>query len=1160
MKSLNYLIVLIVWGMSVSIEGQWDNFPEDVKSRKYYKRAEWFFKQRAAPYDTINVTKLNAEYKTEKAKAILNTEELKNDWQPLGPKGIISYFPAHWGVSSGRCRGIDVHPTNPDIVYLGAASGGLWKTTNGGETWNNVSSTFTTNTFGAIAVDPIDPNTVYAGTGESFYGFTPSIYYGDGVYKTTDAGSTWRQIAPELGDYTHTGDIVVNPHDNNFVYLALTNANYNLGALNNTGVWISTNKGNTWINTLAASNAFDIAAHPTDPNKVYVSVGGADPASGFYVSSDKGLTWIRSSSGLPASNLIGRMHISLCTSTPEVIYSIIFNAGLTSAYKTTNGGTTWTKCNQNNPLAGYHASLDWYDQGRYDLCISVDPANPNYVLAGNVELHKMTDGKTFSIERIPGSNNVWGSPVHCDYHRILFAPSNNKIVYIISDGGIFRSSDGGLSWNHKNNGIATIQFYCLASHPTDRNMLIGGAQDNGNFRTLNGGATNWELSLTGDGMINFYDYANPDIVYSSIQYGAIYKSLNGGNFNSFHGISPNYDTGDESFWTAPFFMHPVNPNVLYVASKKLHKSTNAGITWQITSGTFPTSINAMAQNQKFPEVMILTAGGNNYSSNPVIAVSTDEGINWNSVNANIPDAPRFVPSVKTDPNNRNTLYVVRCGFNSGKIYKTTNLGADWINISGDLPNIPHNDLIIDPKIPGTMYAANDFGVYLTSNGGINWNRMGNGMPIVPVLVLNYVEYGTVRLLRAGTYGLSAFEYELPDANFAFINMVKPYEGSTLVNGSRIELSWFSNLVDNVNIYYSKDNKLTWHQIVSNYSANQNSYPWLVPLGTSDNCFIKIEDSQNPQNTEINTLPFRIIDLMATGLQYPTNNMINFDHEPAKFEWQNVLGTQNYTLRVATDSALSNIVCLDSLVETNTYEMSGLEGYHKYYWSVSTRNELIPEILSGTNMFRTMMSKPELIFPEHNAIEVPLNVTVKWSGIYGAEKYHLHVAKSIFFGASQTIVNDSNIVSTEYNLNNLQSNKFYFWKVRALNSVSVSNFSTVNKFTTATIIDVDDENLKLPTKFELMANYPNPFNPTTNINFGIPEAATVNITIFDQLGNLIWKLSNNYNSPGYYKLTWNGLNMHGQSVSSGIYYYRIEAKSIVNFGNNFIKSSKMILMK
>ncbi len=1159
MKSFCFFIIFLL-GTSISVFGQWENVADNVKSRKYFKRAEWFYKQRAAPYDTICVTQLNSEYKTEKEKALFSTEKVRNSWQQLGPKGIISYFPAHWGVSSGRCRGIDVHPYNPDIVYLGTASGGLWKTTNGGDSWNSISSSFTTNTFGAIAIDPIDPNTVYAGTGESFHGFAPTIYYGDGIYKTTDAGLTWTQIAPELGDYTHTGDIVVNPHDNNFVYVALTNANYNLGTLNNTGVWTSTDKGNSWRNTLAATSSFDIAVHPTDPNKVYAAVGGANATAGFYVSSDKGLTWVKSSSGLPSSSSIGRMHISLCTSTPLVIYSIIFGGSGSSAYKTTNGGSTWSRCSENNPLAGYHASLNWYDQGGYDLCIAVDPQNPNYVFAGNVELHKMTDGTTFTVERIQGSNDVWGSPVHCDYHRILFSPSNNKTVYIVSDGGIFKSTDGGNNWEHKNNGIATIQFYGLASHPTNRNILIGGAQDNGNFRTLNGGITNWELCTTGDGMINFYDYTNPNTVYSSIQYGSILKSFNGGAFNSFFSIAPNYAADENPFWTAPFFMHPTNNNILYVASRKLRKSINAGQTWEIISESFPQAINTMAQNKNFPEVMILAAAGNSYIANPVVAVSTDEGVNWTRVHTNIPDAPRFVPSVKTDPFDRNTVYVVRSGFNSGKVYKSTDLGITWTNISGDLPNIPHNELIIDPKIPGSMYVANDFGVYQTSNGGLNWTRMGNNMPIVPVLVLDYAEYGTTRLLRAGTYGLSAFEYELPESELAFINMVEPYGGATIVNGSRAKISWFSNNIQSFNIYYSKDNKQNWHLIESNYSSSLNNYNWLVPLGTTDSCFIKLEDASNSQLFITNVEPIKITNLESTNLISPTNNSVNYDHEPARFEWGKTNGTQYYSLKIATDSAFTNIVYLDSLIENNTVEVNLLQGYQNYYWSVSTRNELIPEIFSSIYKFKTMMSKPMLVYPEHEAVNIPLNVNLKWNNVNGAEKYHLQVAKSIFFGASQTFVNDSNIVSNEYPLNGLQNNKFYYWKVRAVNSESASKYSTINKFKTTDITGITDNNLEIPTTFELLANYPNPFNPSTNIKFGIPEASVVSITIYDQLGNLITKLNGNYSNGGYYNITWNGLNNNGNIVSSGIYYYRIEAKSISENKNIFIKSSKMVLLK
>lgn len=1135
---------------------KWDEAPESVKSRKYFKRAEWFFRSRSVPFDTICVTKLNSEYRKEKAKK--TTEVFNNQWQPIGPIGIISHFPSHWGVSSGRVRGIDVHPTNPNIVYIGAASGGLWKTTNGGESWTSISENFSTNTFGAIAIDPVNPSTVYAGTGEALFGLSPTIYYGDGIYKSTDAGLSWMKIASEMGDYTHIGDIVVNPHNNNLVFAALSNANSNLGPLSNTGVWRSSNGGLTWSKTLSTSSVYDLEVHPTDPGIVYAAVGGSDSQSGFYISTDQGLTWVKSSNGLPSSSNIARIQISLCKTNPLIIYSVIFS-GTSTAYKSTNGGVSWSQCATDNPLGGYHASLDWYDQGRYDLCIAVNPDNPDFVLVGNVELHRMTDGNRFSVFRIPNTNDVWGTPVHCDYHKIVFAPSNSSIAYIVSDGGIFKSTDTGATWKHINNGIATIQFYCIASHPTNRNFVIGGAQDNGNFRTLDRGTTNYELTTTGDGMRCFFDHSNPQIVYWSTQYGTLYRSSSNGTFGTNSNISPNYGSNDSQFWTAPFFMHPTNPSTIYVASKRLWKSQNSGGSWTPIGNTFSTTINSMEQNRKFPEVMILSAAGN-YSSNPTVAVSTNEGSSWETVSQYIPGPTRYIPNVKTDPNNRNTVYVVRSGFGSGKLYKSTDLGKSWSDISGDLPDIPHNDLVIDPKLQGYLYTSNDFGVYQSTNGGINWFKLDNGMPIVPVFDLDYVEYGTTRLLRAGTYGMSAYEIELPMANLTFINLLNPYGGADIVVGSKVKISWLSNNISTMNIYVSKDNKVSWQPIVTNYPADSLQYTWLVSHGSSDSCFIKLEDSNNPNNIQMNELPFSIKDLEPPVLVNPQDGITGYLNNPAVFNWQETNGTDLYTFQVSEDSSFNNILYADSMLTETELQLDLLDDYKTYYWRVGSRNELFANMFSGKFKFKTVVAVPQLLSPENNSTGVPLNVEIKWGTVTGAESYNFQLSKSTFFHLSQFIVVDSMLTSSSLLVENLQNNKSYYWRVRALSNEGDGYYSSYFKFQTTPVSGVEEEGVGIPDEYVLLNNYPNPFNPSTRIRFGIPEASLVTFTIFDGMGNEVIRNTNRYEYGGYYELMWNGKNSNGNSVSSGVYFYRIEAKSVTNQNVGFSKTAKMLLLK
>ncbi len=1153
------LLTLFLFAFVLSIYPQeskmWDNVSEKIKSRKYFKRYEWFYRQRATPFDTINTSKLNSEFVKEKAKTLIENKSTLQ-WLPVGPKGITQIFPSHWGVSSGRCRALDIHPQDPNIAYIGAASGGIWKTTDGGQNWQSISDNFNSITFGAIAIDPNNPEVVYAGTGEACNGLSPFTYYGDGLYKTTDGGLTWTKIGAELNVKTHVGDIVVNPNNSNLVYAAFAGGNSYIPNPERTGVWRSTDAGQTWQKTLSVSEAYDIECNPTDENIVYAAAGGANNNAGFYKSTDKGQTWVKSNNGLGSTSNISRMQISICYGSPNIIYGYTFGSS-TKAFKTTDAGTNWVELTSTNPLGGYHASMGWYDQGNYDLSVAVKPDDPNFVLIGNVELHKSTDGKNFSVFRIPGSTDIWGSPVHVDYHKIVYSKSNPQIVYLISDGGVFRSTDGGNSWKNKNNGISTIQFYCIASHPTDRNKIIGGAQDNGNFRTLDAGSTNWECSSTGDGMNCFFDHTNPNTVYFSTQYGSLLKSNNQGNFNSVTSIKPNYSTNENPFWNAPFFMHPTNNNIIYVASTRLWRSTNAGNNWTPMSSYFNASVSSMDQNRLYPEIMIACAGGN-FSSNPTVYVSTDEGITWTSVDQNIPGSKRFISNVKTDPIKRNIIYAVRSGFGSGKIYKSDNLGLTWVNISGNLPDIPHNDLFIDPSAPGYLYTANDFGVYQTTDGGVNWTRINNGMPIVPVMDLDYVKYGTTRLLRAGTYGRSAYELELPEANFAYVSLITPYAGEKITEGSRINIRWASNDISKVNIYFSKDNKVSWQLLVNGYTATSLEYSWLVPIGIADSCFIKIEDKLNPQNFQMNDNAFSIIHLNSPNIIRPLNAAVNYDNEPAVFEWQVISGIDKYAVEISTDSLFSNVVVFDSLISTTKKEITGLLNNQKYYWKVGARNELVPYQMSNLFSFETQLAKPTLLLPQNNTTNVPTVTDFSWENTNGAQYYHLQLSKNIFF--NQLVVNDSTLTNNQYHISGLLSNKIYYWRVRAGSNNGYGKYSQYFKFTTAVASAIEDNLNGSPKEFVLMNNYPNPFNPETAIRFGIPSSGAVKLIIYDGLGKEVKVIKNLYSQAGYYEIVWDGKNSSSLQSASGIYFYRLEANLDVNNNKTNFKIGKMILSK
>lgn len=1106
----------------LNAQSLWDQIPAKVKERKSYKRMEWFYRQRSAPQDTIPVEQWRRELKA----AVENQEKQSASglsWSPIGPAGLVSTWPSQWGVVGGRVRAVAVHPTDPQTLYIGAAGGGLWKSTNGGGNWSDVGHDLTSQTYGAIAIDPADPQTVYAGAGEAIRFFNLVIYEGDGLFKSTDGGASWAQISDGFGSRTHWSALKVSPHNSSVVFATLASGNWLYQSPGNEGVWRSTNGGQNWVRTLNVNDAFDVLPHPSNPSKVFAAIGGASAAAGFYISTNNGLTWTQSNTGLTGASNIDRMQIAMSPSDTSTVYALIC-ATLDSIwlYKSTNGGSNWFR------KAGYSDSQGWYD-----LLLGVNPNDVNEVYIGNNELRRSTNGGT-TFSYVGGS--YWNQAMHVDFHTMAFAPSDPTVRYVGCDGGVYRSTNGGTSWQSRNAGLTTIQYYRLSSHPTDANIVLGGAQDNGVYMTTNGGVGTWDLVSTGDGMESFIDPIDPNNVYISTQNGSLAKSLTGGFYGSYFGISPNY--GSESVaWTAPFFMHPTNPEILYAASSRPYKSTDGGNSWAPLASAFSsTAINSMAQSPVNPDNMIAVSG--EYSNSPAIRVSTNGGSNW-YVTA-VPGAARYVSRVVAHSRDASTMFVVRSGYGSGKVYRSTNMGASWSDLSGNLPDVPANDLFIDPENPHHWYLANDLGVYFTSNGGSSWTRE-SALPFVPGMDFSYFNDGATRLLRVGTHGRSAYQAPLPAGTS--LTLTFPNGGDNLVAGSTANVTWTTaGTVSHVRVEYSTNGGTGWITAATDI-PNTGTYAWNVPVTATTQGRVRVADASNSA----------LFDQSESLFSITTATYV------VKYEETFASGTPPAGWFVVNNDGSAGSTYLD--YRDRVAFQSGDTVYPQAgqrFWFSSFNNA------NGNGLIDEWLISPRL-----NGI-IANDSLYFWAGAIGGA-YHdsLRVLVSTTDSLLPSFVNQIGYFKVDGPIESWHPYGFSLTPFAGSNIFVGVNYFIVDGGPSGnhsdnvwidhfvirgpSVTDVTMTDIQAPKAFVLEQNHPNPFNPTTTLRYGIAQGTLVELVIYNALGQKVRTLVNEKRGPGVYTVVWDGKNANGSQVGSGIYIARLKA-------GTFVQSRKMMFLK
>jgi uncharacterized protein (TIGR03437 family) len=736
-------------------------------------------------------------------------------WLPLGPQPIANgNTGAVQRPVSGRISAVALDPGYDGIgnrtVYAGAAQGGLWRSRDNGATWTPLIDDQPSLAIGSLAIDPSNPNVIYVGTGEG--NNSGDSYYGAGLLKSVDGGATWAQITgpvstvdPQVPAFLNSSiaDITIDPANTQTVYLCTkTAATYGASGgsgtapLGQRGVWKSTDGGATWRNLDPANGNFsanEVALDPQNPNRVFAGV----QAQGIFRSNSGGEpgTWQRLAGGLPATGL-GRVAFALGPplppSTNATIYAAISaSTGLAGLFRTTDNGDNWTKLNDPPNVA----------QSAYNLTLAVDPVDANIVYFGLVNFYRSVDGGQTWVSQMAGNNNG-ESGLHVDQHALAVFPGNRNILFIGNDGGMWRSDNAVASpmgWQNLNQTLNTVQFQSVAVHPLDVNFLLGGTQDNGSNRFT--GDPAWQRVAGGDGGFALIDQSNPSIVYHSFQ-NSSQSATAGASFGprvSFNGGDTWIERGCRSCTAAPGRMNPTDRvgfyapmalhtgftappgNVIYWGTNRLYRSTNTGQTWiglgPSTDGfgqdLAPTTgrLSAIAahprlDNSANPPGEIVWVG----TSNGLVQVTTNAGALEGAVFTNVVKAPlpnRFVTDIALDPNNPQRAYVTYSGFNvstpsaPGHVFVTENLGENWRDISGNLPDAPVTSIALDPFRANTLYIGSDLGVFQTADGGATWTRLGNGMPRVATFMVRY--HAATRSLIAATHGRGMFRLPLTRA-------------------------------------------------------------------------------------------------------------------------------------------------------------------------------------------------------------------------------------------------------------------------------------------------------------------------------------------------------------------------------------------------------------
>ena len=666
------------------------------------------------------------------------------EWRCIGPANM-----------GGRIDDFAVVEREPNIIYVGTASGGVWKTTNNGITWKPIFDDQTTSTIGDVTVAPSQPDTVWVGTGEP--NNRQSSSWGNGVYKSMDGGETWTNMG--LQDTHHIGRIVIHPTNPDIVYVAALGHLW--GPNENRGLYKTTDGGRTWTNTksIDGNTGFvDVAMDHDNPGTLYAAAyqrrrrgwgfNGGGPGSGMYKTTDGGENWVRLTNGLPQGDL-GRIGIDIYRRDPSIVYAVVEHKSDGGVYRSEDKGSTWTKMSSTNPRPMYYSQ------------IRIDPNNDQRIWVLGASMCVSEDGgKNFRTDYV--------TRVHGDHHAMWIHPKNSDHMVLGSDGGIYFSYDRGKSWDFVN-ALPLAQFYEIGIDMQKPYCVYGGLQDNGSWggpssTWFRQGITNdeWIKIGGGDGFYTQVDPEDPTLIYAESQSGNLFRvDLKTGESKSLRPQPEDFSERYRFNWNSPILISPHDPKTIYYGGNKLFISKDKGETWEATEdlttqqdreklelmGVLPEK-NTLSRHDGISFYGDITT----ISESPVKAgllyvgtddgnlqVSRDGGKTWKNVVSKVPGLPKYtyVTRVVTSEFDESSAYAAFDGHRNNDfkpyVFRTSDYGESWTNISAKLPMGSIVNVIREHhKNPNLLFVGTERGAYFSIDRGTTWTMFLGNFPMVPV--------------------------------------------------------------------------------------------------------------------------------------------------------------------------------------------------------------------------------------------------------------------------------------------------------------------------------------------------------------------------------------------------------------------------------------------